>query len=735
MRLVPGQQYFALGDPSLNLVRPYRGRVAVYALERMLDEMKYADLLVVLGGSVWKTDGQLFNTIYDYRELLFKTARHYDLPIICLSNNIDQDAAEKFKKLFEMCDYIMVRDQKSIEAFQEARLHARIDHSADLGTLLFSSTIRRKGTETIGISIANVAGETSRSHWQDYSRLIERMLEKSPKARICLYSLHPGRMNELDDIPCKLVLSQVDKRISHRRLSIFRYNGDVSRTLASLRKCRLIIAERYHAALAGVAMGIPVISVAYDSKVREYFQNTYEVDELLQILKDEEYGSIRYARFKYGVSIDEDNIRGSCGVGDVGIIGRVLGTIACMTNSMKEVHTMLFDKIISGAKAYAHNAIRRVRRCGIYLRYHNRIQMKPDKGAILKAKIMFFEAAPLHSNLYRAYSALEDGILVAPKHQLFNSRGEIDRLRVTEYLQFIKSTVRNVSNRAIVLLSIDQITRFVGDKRIAKLLSTLATSNALYGILHKVSGDSSDSARVDDALRFFRKIFVLSEFMKESLDECSRRNSIFYLPHHPIHHEDSRKDKEQARQALGIPANKFVFSFVGELRNDKGLEKLICAFRESQFGVETLLNIAGKGTGYSPADISEMCFGLNCRLDVRTQSGCGHEALSNEEYILNIIASDCMVLPYEGEQLFVMSGPFNDAWDRKIPCIVPAESVLGKTVNKYEFGFTYDANSSGSLIRALQAARTVTSSLEGWEQYMSLIETKSVVRILAQDLI
>ncbi len=155
--------------------------------------------------------------------------------------------------------------------------------------------------------------------------------------------------------------------------------------------------------------------------------------------------------------------------------------------------------------------------------------------------------------------------------------------------------------------------------------------------------------------------------------------------------------RQEERAANGIPADAFVYGFIGNLLPYKGLEELIDTFRRIDPGDAWLL-ISG---GTRPREYGESIVARGAghpRIVVRC-----YDYAPGEAFVRVLQASEVIVLPFRAS---TTSGSLVQALSWPRPCIVPAMGCLPTQMDA-DAGILYPPDEPGGLERALRQARSL----------------------------
>jgi glycosyltransferase involved in cell wall biosynthesis len=148
-------------------------------------------------------------------------------------------------------------------------------------------------------------------------------------------------------------------------------------------------------------------------------------------------------------------------------------------------------------------------------------------------------------------------------------------------------------------------------------------------------------------------------------------------------------DRKAARKALGLPKDRIVLGFVGNVRPYKNVPLLIDAFARLPRGVAVLL-LAGKQQ--PPLDCAAIGPELCAEMVI-------HDAVIEETALPRYLAAcDAVVLPFGR---ILTSGSLMLALSLETPVIVPAVPTLMETVTDRENGLVFSVDDAESLAERL----------------------------------
>ena len=214
-------------------------------------------------------------------------------------------------------------------------------------------------------------------------------------------------------------------------------------------------------------------------------------------------------------------------------------------------------------------------------------------------------------------------------------------------------------------------------------------------------------------------VVVHSEYIKKQLESLGLTN-IHYVDYPSFYDYSKVPSRTELKKREGLKDSDVVFSALGGIRPDKGLDILLEALKyiDVEIKKNIVLNVAGKEGFLSADDVRRICKenDIRARLNIRP--------LTDEEFMENVEISDYMVMPYRCN-MTGNSGPMTEAIVRGIPSIVPKGSNLGYIAEHYHVGVTFKQEDAKDL------ARLITNCLKrkynNNEGYADLLSEKSFI--------
>jgi hypothetical protein len=339
----------------------------------------------------------------------------------------------------------------------------------------------------------------------------------------------------------------------------------------------------------------------------------------------------------------------------------------------------------------------------------------------MDTEVVFFDGWPGHHYLYQQYAEVaKTSLVVADGWQWDNpQRKDIDCLEF--------STNRSV--RSVVFQTLDPYVYSSGFDRVVEYLKSSHGRVKHFGILHKLPEDDVQREQLH-TIAGLMGVILLDEGMRDDLTAIIPGMECFYLPHHPVF-AAMLTSREEAKWKLGLSADKAVVSLLGELREGKGVPRLLEAlpFIDDDVRSSALFAICGKATDVAPEVIRAAFSKAGVELHLQSQAEAESYKLLPDPVMANYIsASDIGLLLYEGPQRECMSGVLPNYLQCDSWIIASHDSKTGGVVEQKQLGSVVNisdpqllAKEIGRAVRSLgghtwsEARREYTRSLEGPE--------------------
>lgn len=195
------------------------------------------------------------------------------------------------------------------------------------------------------------------------------------------------------------------------------------------------------------------------------------------------------------------------------------------------------------------------------------------------------------------------------------------------------------------------------------------------------------SYEVEQLKRLYRSceaIFVHSEYQRQDLVDFAGvpADRVVVVPHGPYYHGPPTASKEELRRRYGIPLDKQVALFFGDIRPDKNLDLLLRAM--VPYKDRLFLLVAGRIKGANPHPleyyhriVAENGISDAVRFDIRF--------IPDDEVADLFTLADWVALPY-GRSFTSQSGVLNVAVVYRRPVLASGCGTFRETVKAYEIG-------------------------------------------------
>ena len=250
----------------------------------------------------------------------------------------------------------------------------------------------------------------------------------------------------------------------------------------------------------------------------------------------------------------------------------------------------------------------------------------------------------------------------------------------------LRAIRRGEATRAqiIHLSTIPHVTFAIWSRRLRRTgIKLVATAHDV----RRSQGLISLNYEVEQLRRLYRlceAIFVHSEFQKKDLIDFARvpQDKIFIVPHGPYYHGPPQGDKETLRRRYGIPVDKQVALFFGDIRPDKNLDLFLRAmvpFKDRLFLVVAgqPKNRDGKDADYYQKLAKDLTLDGNICWRL--------EYIPSDEVPNYFEMCDWVALPYS-RQFTSLSGVLNVAIAYGRPVLVTKTSTMQTVLRGYEIG-------------------------------------------------
>ncbi len=274
------------------------------------------------------------------------------------------------------------------------------------------------------------------------------------------------------------------------------------------------------------------------------------------------------------------------------------------------------------------------------------------------------------------------------------------------FQDFYKRTIQNTQVDFVFLPYLDYCTYAFailgspfGRTPWAGLVMRAGFHHAAFGVKAPTSGIDSLKERLFFHLlrhSFLRALFTIDLALKEYTENQTPHQSsrLVYMP--DMTETKRSMNREQARQALGIPEDGFLILVYGLLTMRKGIETLIASTEDNNFPSEGHLLFAGKQD-------EEVESFLRSPLGTKLKkSGRFHQKnryLNTDEENMVFSAADVVWLGYQGH--YHMSGVLVQAGLMGLPVLACEEGLIGWLTKRYTSGLVVPISSPSAIAEAI----------------------------------
>lgn len=271
---------------------------------------------------------------------------------------------------------------------------------------------------------------------------------------------------------------------------------------------------------------------------------------------------------------------------------------------------------------------------------------------------------------------------------LIEKKLSLSKLKIKYFYELYK-IVNSERKKDVHFLTLDVLYKY-------PLLFKLNKRRTVIGTLHKIPNSSVKRSLLKNFAKKIDFIIVHSEFSKEALNMIGIEN-VITIEYPSFYDYSTISDKKKIRENKKIPEDKIIISALGGTREDKGLDILLESFKYLDEGNKNkiILNILGKEEKFKKEFID-----LKLK-EYKITSVENYQFSTDKEFMENVKITDIMVLPYK-KKFSGSSGPMIEAVVNKIPCIAPRELEIGKLIEKYELGLTFECENSQKLAMTIK---------------------------------
>ena len=219
--------------------------------------------------------------------------------------------------------------------------------------------------------------------------------------------------------------------------------------------------------------------------------------------------------------------------------------------------------------------------------------------------------------------------------------------------------------------------------------------------------------------RFCNALFVHSEYQKQDLCNFAGVDpaKVHVVPHGPCYYGPPQADKETLRRRYGIPLDKQVALFFGDIRPDKNLDLFLRAM--VPYKDRLFLVVAGQPKSRDGVGVSRYIrlaeeLGLSKTILWRC------EYIPDEEVPNYFELCDWVAMPYSS-RFTSQSGVLNVAMAYHRPVLITSTKTIAETLAKFKVGVMVPPDNCDSLTRAIaEFLNTFPNSFKaGIDSYLS----------------
>lgn len=190
-------------------------------------------------------------------------------------------------------------------------------------------------------------------------------------------------------------------------------------------------------------------------------------------------------------------------------------------------------------------------------------------------------------------------------------------------------------------------------------------------------------------------VVVHSEYIKGQMEIMGLKN-VYCVDYPSFYDYSGILSKDELKKRENIKCTDVVFSALGGIRSDKGLDILLnaCKYMDEEYKRRMILNVAGREGFLTARQVDKFCKDNNIRAHLVIRP------LTDVEFQENVEISDYIVMPYRS-RMTGNSGPMTEAIVRRIPSIVPCNGNLGYIAEHYHVGLTFKVEDSLDLARVM----------------------------------
>lgn len=240
----------------------FNGRDYVYKMRA-----SHSDLALRVGGSIFPEPKKELLERYFQNESnkIMDGPKH-----VILGSNFGPYKSQTFldfwRKEFEKCSYVTVRDKASYELFEDIkRVHYAPDILFGINTYLKKKNICKRKTEKyVAISVVN-KGQNQLSFIKKIASLINYYNDNKIKVVLMSFCEDEGDLELIKKIQ---EYSKVD-------VEVLDYQGNVTESLDCIQNAEYVIGSRFHSIIMALAMRVPCYPISYSNKTENLLHDIH----------------------------------------------------------------------------------------------------------------------------------------------------------------------------------------------------------------------------------------------------------------------------------------------------------------------------------------------------------------------------------------------------------------------------------------------------------------------------
>jgi glycosyltransferase involved in cell wall biosynthesis len=230
---------------------------------------------------------------------------------------------------------------------------------------------------------------------------------------------------------------------------------------------------------------------------------------------------------------------------------------------------------------------------------------------------------------------------------------------------------------------------------------------------------------------FYRRadaLLVHSAAQVVELEEFAQvpRERVHIVPHGPYDYGRPSAEKTDLRRRYGLPADKSIALFFGNIRDDKNLDLLIKGW--TRFRGEAHLLVAGRGSG-SPHKPIAYYKALVERLALNDAVTFADRYVPDNEVADLFAASDWVAIPY-CRTFTSQSGVLNVAVCYDRPVLASGAATFAETLGQCDVGVCVPPDDGDALVSGIESllARLRSGHAHQFERYRQMFSWQENVR-------